>query len=54
MSRPISPVEPAAGVSSSVSTMKAASTTAEHARRLVSDSELAKRLVAALGFKADS
>jgi tripartite-type tricarboxylate transporter receptor subunit TctC len=31
-----------------------ASTTAEHARRLVSDSELAKRLVSALGFKADS
>jgi tripartite-type tricarboxylate transporter receptor subunit TctC len=31
-----------------------ASTTSEHARRLVSDSELAKRLVSALGFKADS
>lgn len=31
-----------------------ASTTAEHARRLVVDSELAKRLVAALSFKADS
>ena len=31
-----------------------ASTTAEHARRLAADSELAKRLVTALNFKADS
>lgn len=31
-----------------------ASTTAEHARRLVADSELGKRLVTALNFKADS
>jgi tripartite-type tricarboxylate transporter receptor subunit TctC len=31
-----------------------ASTTAEHSRRLVSDSELARRLVSALNFKADS
>jgi tripartite-type tricarboxylate transporter receptor subunit TctC len=31
-----------------------ASTTAEHTRRLASDSELAKRLVSALNFKADS
>ena len=31
-----------------------ASTTAEHTRRLAEDSEMARRLVAALGFKADS
>ena len=31
-----------------------ASTTAEHAKRLAADSEMAKRLVSALGFKADS
>jgi tripartite-type tricarboxylate transporter receptor subunit TctC len=31
-----------------------ASTTAEHTRRLADDSEMARRLVAALGFKADS
>ena len=31
-----------------------ASTTAEHARRMVADSELGKRLVTALNFKADS
>jgi len=31
-----------------------ASTTAEHARRLGTDSEMARRLVQALGFKADS
>lgn len=31
-----------------------ASTNAEHARRLADDSEMARRLVAALGFKADS
>jgi tripartite-type tricarboxylate transporter receptor subunit TctC len=31
-----------------------ASTTAEHTRRMASDSELAKRLVTALNFKADS
>lgn len=31
-----------------------ASTAAEHARRMVTDSEMAKRLVTALGFKADS
>jgi tripartite-type tricarboxylate transporter receptor subunit TctC len=30
------------------------STTAEHNRRLATDSEMARRLVAALGFKADS
>jgi hypothetical protein len=29
-------------------------TTAEHTRRLASDSDMARRLVAALGFKADS
>jgi tripartite-type tricarboxylate transporter receptor subunit TctC len=31
-----------------------ASTTADHARRLATDSEMARRLVTALGFKADS
>jgi tripartite-type tricarboxylate transporter receptor subunit TctC len=31
-----------------------ASTTAEHTRRLADDSEMARRLVSALGFKADS
>jgi tripartite-type tricarboxylate transporter receptor subunit TctC len=31
-----------------------ASTTAEHTRRLADDSEMARRLVTALGFKADS
>jgi tripartite-type tricarboxylate transporter receptor subunit TctC len=31
-----------------------ASTTAEHTRRLAEDSEMARRLVSALGFKADS
>jgi hypothetical protein len=31
-----------------------ASTNAEHARRLADDSEMARRLVTALGFKADS
>ena len=31
-----------------------ASTSAEHTRRLAEDSEMAKRLVTALGFKADS
>jgi tripartite-type tricarboxylate transporter receptor subunit TctC len=31
-----------------------ASTVAEHARRLAADTEMARRLVAALGFKADS
>jgi hypothetical protein len=31
-----------------------ASTAAEHTRRLAEDSEMAKRLVTALGFKADS
>jgi hypothetical protein len=31
-----------------------ASTTAEHTRRLADDSEMARRLVTALAFKADS
>ncbi len=31
-----------------------ASTAAEHNRRLAADSEMARRLVSALGFKADS
>jgi hypothetical protein len=31
-----------------------ASTAAEHTRRLGEDSEMARRLVTALGFKADS
>lgn len=31
-----------------------ASTTAEHVRRLAADSDMARRLVTALGFKADS
>jgi hypothetical protein len=31
-----------------------ASTTAEHTRRLAEDSDMARRLVSALGFKADS